>query len=32
MAVAVDPDNGQPLGLVTIKDLVEPITGELAAW
>ncbi|MHC4127422.1 MAG: CNNM domain-containing protein [Planctomycetota bacterium] len=32
MAVAVDPRTGQPEGLVTLKDLVEPITGELAAW
>jgi CBS domain containing-hemolysin-like protein len=32
MAVAVDPRTGRPEGLVTLKDLVEPITGELAAW
>jgi CBS domain containing-hemolysin-like protein len=32
MAVAVDPRSGRPRGLVTLKDLVEPITGELAAW
>jgi CBS domain containing-hemolysin-like protein len=32
MAIAVDPDTGQPRGLVTLKDLVEPMTGELAAW
>jgi CBS domain containing-hemolysin-like protein len=32
MAVAVDPGTGRPRGLVTLKDLVEPITGELAAW
>ncbi len=32
MAVAIDPDTGRPRGLVTLKDLVEPITGELAAW
>jgi CBS domain containing-hemolysin-like protein len=32
MAIAVDPDTGRPRGLVTLKDLVEPITGELAAW
>jgi CBS domain containing-hemolysin-like protein len=32
MAVAVDPDSGRPRGLLTLKDLVEPITGELAAW
>lgn len=24
--------DGQPVGLVTFKDLVEPITGELAVW
>ncbi len=23
---------GKPLGIVTLKDLVEPITGDLAAW
>jgi CBS domain containing-hemolysin-like protein len=32
MALAIDPDTGRPRGLVTLKDLVEPITGELAAW
>jgi CBS domain containing-hemolysin-like protein len=32
MAIAVDPDTERPRGLVTLKDLVEPITGELAAW
>jgi CBS domain containing-hemolysin-like protein len=32
MAIAVDPDTQRPRGLVTLKDLVEPITGELAAW
>jgi CBS domain containing-hemolysin-like protein len=32
MAIAVDPDSGAPRGLVTLKDLVETITGELAAW
>ncbi|QDU70925.1 CNNM domain-containing protein [Mucisphaera calidilacus] len=31
MAMVVD-DDGQPAGLVTIKDLVEPITGELSSW
>ena len=31
MAVVVTPD-GRPRGLVTLKDLVEPVTGELAAW
>lgn len=28
----VTDDAGQPIGIVTIKDLVEPITGELASW
>ena len=31
MAVVVSAD-GRPRGLVTLKDLVEPITGELGAW
>ena len=32
-ALAVITDaKGQPIGAVTIKDLVEPITGELANW
>jgi len=31
MAVVVAPD-GRPRGLVTLKDLVEPVTGELGAW
>ena len=31
MAVVVTPD-GRPRGLVTLKDLVEPVTGELGAW
>ncbi len=31
MAVVVSGD-GRPRGLVTLKDLVEPITGELLAW
>jgi len=31
MAVAVD-GSGRGLGIVTIKDLVEEIVGELAAW
>lgn len=25
-------DGGRPIGLVTAKDLVEALTGELAAW
>ena len=32
MAVAVDETDNRPLGLVTLKDLVEPLTGELVAW
>lgn len=32
MAVITDQSTGRPLGLVTLKDLVEPLTGELAAW
>jgi putative hemolysin len=32
MAIVVDPDSGKPRGLVTLKDLVETITGELGAW
>ncbi len=31
MAIVVDPGD-QVLGLVTVKDLVEPITGELDIW
>jgi len=31
IAIVVD-DHQQPVGLVTVKDLVEPITGELASW
>lgn len=31
-ALAVVVERGQPVGIVTIKDLVEPITGELASW
>lgn len=25
-------EGGRPIGLVTVKDLVEPLTGELKAW
>ena len=32
LAVVVDPSNEKPLGLVTLKNLVEPFTGKLAAW
>ncbi len=31
MAIVVD-SGGPPLGIVTLKDLVEPLVGELAAW
>jgi len=31
-AFAVVVDQDKPAGIVTIKDLVEPITGELASW
>jgi CBS domain containing-hemolysin-like protein len=31
LAIVVGHRN-QPVGVVTIKDLVEPITGELSAW
>lgn len=30
--IAIVTHHGRPVGLVTIKDLVEPITGELLAW
>lgn len=30
--IAVVTHHGRPVGLVTIKDLVEPVTGELLAW
>jgi CBS domain containing-hemolysin-like protein len=30
MAIVTRQD--QPAGIVTLKDLIEPITGELAAW
>lgn len=32
MALAVHPTTRQRVGIVTLKDLVEPLTGELAAW
>ncbi len=32
MAIIADAPGSRPLGMVTLKDLVEPITGELAAW
>lgn len=31
-ALAVVTRHDKPVGLVTVKDLVEPITGELASW
>ncbi|MEM6392717.1 MAG: CNNM domain-containing protein [Planctomycetota bacterium] len=31
LAVVVGED-GEPAGLVTVKDLVEPVTGELTSW
>ncbi|MEE9212896.1 MAG: CNNM domain-containing protein [Phycisphaeraceae bacterium] len=30
--LAVVTDRDRPVGIVTVKDLVEPITGELANW
>jgi putative hemolysin len=32
MGIIIAPQTGRPVGLVTLKDLVEPLTGELAAW
>jgi putative hemolysin len=32
MAIVVSAHDGKPIGLVTLKDLVEPLTGELGAW
>lgn len=31
-ALAIVMEDGSPVGVVSIKDLVEPITGELASW
>jgi len=31
LAVVTGP-NGQPVGVVTVKDLIEPITGDLRQW
>jgi CBS domain containing-hemolysin-like protein len=31
-AMALVKEKGKPLGIVTAKDLVEPIVGELGAW
>jgi len=32
MAIVMGGEGDQPVGLVTLKDLVEPLTGKLAAW
>jgi CBS domain containing-hemolysin-like protein len=32
MAIVTGPGSRRPAGLVTLKDLIEPLTGELAAW
>ena len=33
MAIILSSDtSGKPIGLVTLKDLVEPLTGDLIAW
>jgi putative hemolysin len=32
MAIIIHPTRGLPLGMVTIKDLIEPLVGELGAW
>lgn len=32
MAIVGDPESPRPLGIVTLKDLVEPLIGDLAAW
>jgi CBS domain containing-hemolysin-like protein len=32
MAIVTSPNSTTPVGLVTLKDLVEPLVGELAAW
>jgi len=31
-ALAIVVEEDQPIGIVSIKDLVEPITGELTSW
>ena len=28
----IEDDSGRPLGIVTLKDLVEPLLGDLRAW
>jgi putative hemolysin len=32
LAIVVNRTTNKPIGIVTFKDLVEPLTGELAAW
>lgn len=32
VSLAIVEEHGRPVGLVTAKDLVEPLTGRLAAW
>jgi len=32
MMAIVEDGRGRPVGIVTVKDLVEPLTGELASW
>ena len=32
VSLAIVGTQDRPVGLVTLKDLVEPITGELASW
>ncbi len=32
MAIITEGSANEPLGLLTLKDLVEPLIGELAAW
>ncbi len=32
MAIVREPAANRPIGLVTLKDLVEPLTGELREW
>ena len=32
MVIVRESETRRPLGIITLKDLVEPLTGELAAW
>lgn len=32
IAIVTSPNSKTPIGVVTLKDLVEPLVGELAAW